>query len=161
MMVRRAIVSLFAVVLAPSACGGDGVTMKAFLAEANAVCEAAGARLDAVVMGVFVDLALPEEPDDEDLMLLYGTLVAREAELREAPRDMMSELRGLDRPADSAQIAMLFDDIEQRFDDEWEILVGASQTGDAARVQWDRDGSPFQDLNVRARDLGLTACVFD
>lgn len=161
MKLRRAIVSLLGVVLAASACGGGGVTLDAFLAEANTICESAGARVDAVVSDVFVDLALAEEPSDADLMLLYGTLVAREADLRGAPRDMLSELGALDRPADSAEMAMLFDDIEQRFEEEWEILVGASQSGDAARVQWDRDGSPFEDLNVRARDLGLVACVFN
>ncbi len=157
----RVIASLVAVALAFPACNGDDVTMAAFLDEANPICEAADARVSKTVIDVFSDLSLPEDPSDEELMLLYGTLVALEAELRGAPRNMLSELRALDRPSDSDDVTSLFDDIEQRFDEEWEILVGASKSGDAARVQWDRDGSPFEDLNVRARGLGLASCVFE
>ena len=73
---------------------------------------------------------------------------------------MLSDLHSLERPADAEDIDALRTDIEQRFDDEWELLVAASESAEAARNQPAR-GSPFEDLNSRAVALGLEECVFN
>lgn len=146
-----------------ASCARSTVTLEEFIAEANPICSAANARISEIVLSVFADmpgLAAQEDPSDEALVALYSELVDRGPELRGAPSDMLATLRELEMPEGSAAITELLDDIEQRFAEEWEILVGASQSADAARVQWDRDGSPFADLNVRAEGLGLGACTF-
>lgn len=73
---------------------------------------------------------------------------------------MVGDLLALERPANAGDIVSHWADIGQRFEDEWALLVAASESGDAARTQLAR-GSPFEDLNARSVEFGLEECVFN
>ena len=153
---------LASVVLVFANCGGSSVSLEDYLDEANVICGDAALQTDAVIAPIFASYLpqIGEDPTDEQLMGLYALFVDLEPELRGIPTAMLSDLRSLERPADSEDIDALWADIEQRFDDEWTLLVGASESGDAARTQLAR-GSPFEDLNARAVEIGLVDCVFN
>ena len=148
-------------VLVFMSCGGSGVSRDEYVEEANVICAEATERMDDVIDTVFASYLpkIGEDPNDEQLMGLYALFVDLEPQLRGIPQAMLSDLRSLERPVDSDDIEALWADIEQRFDDEWTLLVGASESGEAARTQL-ASGSPFEDLNSRAVEAGLVECVF-
>jgi hypothetical protein len=153
---------LFSGVVVFASCGGSGVSLDDYLAEANVICADATQRMDDVIAPVFASYLpqIGEDPTDEELMGLYALFVDLEPQLRGIPKAMLSDLRSLERPVDSDDIEALWADIEQRFDDEWTLLIGASESGEAARTQL-ASGSPFEDLNSRAVEAGLVECVFN
>jgi hypothetical protein len=144
-----------------AACADSSISVEEHMADANAICAEATQRMDAVIDPVFISYLpqIGEDPTDEELMGLYALFVDLEAELRGIPKAMLSDLRSLERPDDSGDIVALWDDIDERFESEWMLLVGASESGQAARTQL-AAGSPFEDLNTRAVELGLVECVF-
>ncbi len=148
--------------LMTTACGDSSISLEEHVAEANALCADATRRMDALIDPVFVSYLpqIGEDPNDEELMGLYALFVDLEPDLRGIPNAMLKDLRSLPRPSDSEDIVALWDDIDQRFESEWALLVGASESGEAARTQL-AAGSPFEDLNARAVELGLVECVFN
>ena len=149
-------------VLVFASCDGSSVSLDDYLQDANAICADAARRLDAAIAPVFAS-HLPEigdDPTDEELMGLYAVFVDLESDLRGIPQAMLRNLYSLERPADAEDIVSLWTDIDKRFDDEWALLVAASESAEAARTQLAR-GSPFEDLNARSLELGLEDCVFN
>lgn len=153
---------LLSCVLLFASCGGSSVSLDEYQEEANALCADATRRLDAVIAPVFASYLpeIGEDPTDEELMGLYALFVDLESDLRGIPQAMVGDLLALERPADAGDIVSHWADIGQRFEDEWALLVAASESGDAARTQLAR-GSPFEDLNARSVEFGLEECVFN
>ena len=149
-------------VLVFASCGGSSVGLDDYLEDANAICADAVQRTDAVIAPVFASYlpTIGEDPTDEELMGLYALFADLEADLLGIPQAMVSNLRALERPSDAEAIVTLWDDIEQRFNDEWAVLVAASESAEAARTQL-ASGPPFEDLNARSVELGLGDCVFN
>jgi hypothetical protein len=93
-------------------------------------------------------------------MGLYGLFVDVESDLRGVPQQMVTDLLALEQPSDADDFVSHFSAIGERFEDEWTLLVAASESGAAARTQLAR-GAPFEDLNARSVELGLGDCVFN
>lgn len=145
-----------------ASCGDSGVERDDYARGANAVCADAVDRMDALIAPVFTSYlpTIGEEPTDEELMGLYARFVELEPELRNIPRAMVTDLLDLDRPSESDDFVAHWTEIGQRFEDEWALLVAASESGSAARTQLAR-GAPFEDLNARSVALDVGSCVFD
>ena len=143
-------------------CSGSSVTLEDYLTEANALCADAVERTDAVIAAVFASYppTIGEEPTDEELMGLYALFVDLESDLGGTPQQMVSDLLALDRPSEAEDLVSHFQAIGQRFEDEWSLLVAASESAEAARTQLAR-GAPFEDLNARSVELGVSDCVFN
>ncbi len=121
-------------------CGDDGdgesatgatITQAEFVTQANAICQTGADELDAI--NASSDLAPPD--------FFYEEVVP-------SIRSQIAELRALGFPeGDEELLAAIFDDTDKVLD---ELETKADPFG---------SGDPFEDLNGRMREYGLTACA--
>lgn len=134
-------------------CGGDddadvdsaatttaqSITKAEFLAQANAICAAGNAEIDAALAGV------TETTTEEELTTIINEQVVGSV------RTQIADIRALGFPDGDAELLdAIFTDSEAALDQ-----VAADPIGTFV----DTTEDPFADLNARLADYGLTACA--
>lgn len=150
--------------LLTAACGIQGddaaaLSKPEFVAEANAICEAGNDRLDVVFDQVWagVEEIDFENPDNE--LLIFERWQNALIEAGPIVEQELDDIGALEPPAEDEEfIDTLLADQAAAFD-EFTRLINAAADGDrAALAALDTDEDPFDDIDRRAREYGLTAC---
>jgi hypothetical protein len=145
---RRVLVVLMAGSLAflGAACGGDDeerLSTEEFEAQGNQICQEGNDRTNALFEEQFGDLE--EEPPADEVEDFIDDEVVPSIE------QQIDELRDLNPPEDiEDEFEELLDDAQQAADD-----LGDS----SAEELFAEETDPFEEVNRRAAELGLTACA--
>lgn len=161
-----AVLAVLAFALVGAACGGDAaLTKDEYLAQANAICEAANAEFAAV------SLEFANLPDASNPAEFAEPLVAEYVgQFTAVLEEELAELRALAVPeGDEDLLASIYDDLEAVLR-AIPQLAAAAAAGDLSAIEQltsneDKGhaglrvvASAFSDLDSRAIDYGLTVC---
>jgi hypothetical protein len=157
---------LLVVVAAMSACGDAGRSTKPyeFQRRADMICSRAARALDdALVPGLRRGVrALGPQPRPAELRRLYAGLLGPTRRAQVIVDDMIRRLRQLDPPRDrAAEYRSLWREIEGTLARSRAAVSEAARDPAAAIVLWEREDSPFENVDTHARRLGLPGCTFD
>jgi len=141
---------LCAVILAASlallgaACGDDEerLTTEEFETQGNEICQEGGDEVDRLFEEEFGELE-EEPPAGEAEAFIDDEVVPR-------IEQQIDDLRDLNPPEDiEDEVEELLDEAEQALD----------ELGDLSAEELFSGGDPFEDVNAKASELGLTACA--
>jgi hypothetical protein len=168
---ERAIVLVFLVVSAVSACSGDDVILRSeYAAEVNRLCSATTARIDAALIPVIetyiggLDMASSDEDalTDDQTMGLYAATLPVAEDLNEVFASMLAEIRELPSPDEDAEVfSEHWDRVEALWNEAHDAIVLASTDPAAARALLAEPDPRLKPTNEAALGLGIEACVFD
>jgi hypothetical protein len=122
-------------------CGDDALSEDEFVGQANDICEEGNARLD--TLAEEVEGGLEDNEPAEDLLEDFAGQFVDEV------RGQVEAIRELDGPGD------LEDELNPVLDDADGIL---DQIEEDPSV-FTSEGDPFEDVNARLDELGLTECA--
>ena len=146
---------LVAIALVTAACGGDdALSRDEYIAQGNAICEDSNAQIEAIFLEVFADF--PEEPTPQQLAEVAHDITDQMTPIIEG---QLADLRDLAAPeGDEDLLAALFDDVEAVLD-ELNQVADDAVAGDPAAIELiASDEDPFDEVNTRAIEYGLTVC---
>ena len=132
-----------------AACGGDDgggerLTQEEFEEQGNAICESHNADMEAAFTEQFGEAEQEPSADEVEAFI--------DDEIVPLIEDQISELRDLNPPED------IEGDFESLLDDAEEALEEAADTPGEEVLAEDAP-DPFEDVNARSEELGLTACA--
>lgn len=161
---------MLAFALVVAACGGDDALSKdEYIAQGNAICEDAGAQLEAIFSEFFADVS--EEPTSEEFAERFvGDFTDQFTAVVEG---QLVDLRDLAAPeGDESLLAALYDDVEAALGAINQLADDAA-AGDPAAIdrlaarETDEDlshgflrvaATAFDEVDKRSIEYGLTAC---
>lgn len=144
-----------------AACGNDAEALSKpeFIEQANAICQASQDEAEPLFDAVFADLEDIDFDDPANEGLLFTRFAEAMQEVEPIFERQLDDIRALEPPAEDKEL------IEELIADQEEALtrfvttLDAAAAGDeAARAAVDGDEDPFDDVDRRAREYGLTVC---
>lgn len=144
-----------------TSCGDDTETLSKseFVEQANAICRTANDEIelafDAVWEGL-EDLDVDDPANEGVIFVPYAEAASQLGTLWNQTSDDIRELAEPDEDHDL--IETLLDDMDAAVDDFVETTAAAADGDQAAMQAMESDEDPFDDLDQRARDYGLTVC---
>jgi len=144
-----------------TSCGDDveALSKPEFIEQANAICQIASDEAEPLFETVFEDEF--DDLDQDEILVRFAELAVQ---IKPIWQQMTDDIRDLAEPdEDRDLIETLMDDFDAAVDD-FEETAAAAADGDQAAIQAlddDDNDDPFDDLNRRAREYGLTVCGED
>lgn len=145
------------------ACGSDAEALSKpeFIAQANAICQASIDEADPLfeaLFSVFDDNTDFDDPETQDL--IFDRWADAMDEIEPIFDRQLDDIRALEPPAqDKDFIATLLDDQEAAITEFVRLIDAASAGNEEARAIIDNDeADPFDDVDRRALEYGLTVC---
>ncbi|MDX2380667.1 MAG: hypothetical protein QNM02_13020 [Acidimicrobiia bacterium] len=143
-----------------AACGDDPepLSKPQFVAQANAICQTTNDQLVPIFENVWAieDDVDPTDPANE--LLIFARWDEAMDEVVPIVDEQLDDLRELSPPAeDEDLIETLFADQESAIADFAGLMDAAAGGDQAAMAELELD-DPFDDINRRAREYGLTVC---
>ena len=136
---------LLLLVVSTAACGSDdsGALSKAdYQKQADAVCAAAGEKMNPIFEAIFPKLETATEAERKDAVDQMSKVIHQE----------IDDLAALEPPSDMA------DDVDAMLAS---VRTAADTMADQGADFWLNDSDPFADANQKAAALGLKACADD
>jgi hypothetical protein len=152
-------------VLMAAGCGStdEPLTRREYTDDVNRICTTAIVRSDSLVRGAFAELYgdnPPSDPSPDDLVALYRGILPAARDARKVIEQMLDELRGLRGPGELVAAANgIWDAMERRLAASLERIEDATRDSRAASELDLDDTFPFRVENLRAAELGFTACA--
>ena len=150
--------------LLTAACGIQGddavpLSKPEFVTQANAICEASNDQLDAVFDVVYAGLEDIDFSDPDNELLIFKRWDAALIDAAPIVDQELNDIGALDPPLEDEEfIETLLADQAAAFA-EFTTLMNAAADGDGtALVALETDEDPFDDIDRRAREYGLTVC---
>jgi hypothetical protein len=144
-------------------CGDDAEALSKpeFISQANAICQTTNVELQPVWDGIWEMEVDVEDPEDQEL--IFVRLAEAMDTISSAWNESTDDIRALEPPSeDEDTINAILDDLELTIEDFRVTAVAAADADEAARRRIDDDSEdPFDDVNRRAREYGLTVCGSD
>lgn len=145
-----------------TSCGADteALSKPEFIELANAICEAADDKSETIFDAMFADLEDLDFEEPADAGTIFTRFAEGAAEAQPIWEQMANDIRDLHEPdGDHDVIEALLDDLENTVE-EFIGQTAAAADGDEAAMEYldDESGDPFDDVNRRAREYGLTVC---
>jgi hypothetical protein len=145
-----------------TSCGNDTeeLTKPEFVAQANAICEAADVELEPIFDSTFAGLEELDWDDEANDDLIFGTFAEAAVQARPIWDQMTDDLRDLHEPdADHDVVEELLDDLQSTVAEFTEQITAAAEGDESAKALIDDENEdPFDDVNQRAREYGLASC---
>ena len=150
--------------LLTAACGiqgddADALSKPEFVAQANAICQSSNDQLDLAFDGIYADLDDVDLNDPDNELLIFTRWEAALIEAGPIVDQELDDIGALEPPVEDEEfIETLLADQAAAFA-EFTRLMNAAADGDhAALVALETDEDPFDDIDRRAREYGLTVC---
>lgn len=145
-----------------TACGDDTEPLSKpdFIEQANAICQVANDEATLVFDGVWERLDEVDQDDPANEGMIFVLFAEAAAQIKPIWGQMADDIRDLQEPdEDHELLETLFDDLDALVIKLVETSAAAAD-GDQAAMQAldDETEDPFDDLNRRAREYGLTVC---
>jgi hypothetical protein len=145
-----------------AACGDDAEALSKpdFVAQANAICQETNDQINPIFETIYADTDDVEWDDPANELLLFVRWDGAMQLVVPIVDQQLADIRSLAPPSEDEElIDALLDDQEAAIDD-FAGLMEAAANGDRAALEA-LDSStedPFDDINRRAREYGLTVC---
>jgi len=145
------------VLLASSGDDREALSKPEFIEQANAICQVASDEAEPLFDDAFLAF---EDLDEDEIFVRFADTVSQ---IDPIWKQMTADIRALAEPdEDQDLIETLMDDFDAVVDDIMETTPAAADGDQAAMQALDDDNEdPFDDLNRRAREYGLTVCGED
>ena len=145
-----------------AACGDDteALSKPDFVTQANAICQQSNHQLDQIFETIYADTDDVDWEDPANELLLFVRWDEAMLEVAPIVDQQLDDIRALAPPAgDEELIGALLDDQEAAVA-EFATLMEAAADGDQAALEAldSSNEDPFDDINRRAREYGLTVC---
>lgn len=145
-----------------AACGDDAEALSKpdFVAQANAICQETNGQLDPIFETIYADTGEVDWDDPANELLLFVRWDEALQQVVPIVDQQLDDIRALAPPAgDEEFIDTLLDDQEAAIA-EFAGLIEAAADGDQAALEAldSSEEDPFDDIDRRAREYGLTVC---
>jgi len=147
-----------------AACGIQGDDAEAlskpeFVAEANAICQAGNDQLDLVFDGIYAGLDDIDVNDPDNELLIFKRWDAALIDAGPIVDQELDDIGALEPPVgDEEFIETLLADQAAAFAEFTRLMKAAADGDQAALATLESDEDPFDDIDRRAREYGLTVC---
>ena len=143
-----------------TACGDDteALSKPDFVAQANAICQVTNDQLDPIFDAVWAETDEIDRDDPANQLLPFVRFHEAMQQVVPIVEQQLADIRALAPPAGDEQlIDELLDDQEAAIAEFATLMAAAADGDEAAMAALDGD-DPFDDIDRRARNYGLTAC---
>ncbi len=150
--------------LLTAACGIQGDDAEAmskpeFVAEANAICQTSNDQLDPIFEAVYADLDDVDWDDPDNQLLVFKRFDVALEQAVPIIDQQLDDVGALEPPANDKDLIETLLADEAAAVAEFTTLMNAAADGDqAALAALDTEEDPFDDIDRRAREYGLTVC---
>lgn len=144
-----------------AACGSDAEALSKpeFIEQADAICQASQDEAEPLFDAVFADLEDIDFDDPANEGLIFTRFAEAMQEVEPIFERQLDDIRALEPPAEDKEfIEELIADQEEALTRFVATLDAAAAGDEAARAAVDGDEDPFDDVDRRAREYGLTVC---
>jgi hypothetical protein len=144
-----------------TSCGDDTETLSKpeFVEQADAICQTASDEIEPAFDAVWEGLEDLDMDDPANEGVIFVRYAEAASQVATVWNQMSADIRELAEPdEDHELIKTLFDDLNAAVDDFVETTAAAADGDQAAMQTMENDEDPFEDLNRRAREYGLTVC---
>ena len=146
-----------------AACGSDAEALSKaeFVEQANAICQLSIDEADPLFEAVWADFDDDTDWDDPAVQeLIYVRFAAAMDDIKPIFDRQLDDIRALEPPAEDKElIEALLDDQEAVLAQFVDLMEAAAGGDEVARATIDnQDEDPFNDVDQRAREYGLTVC---
>ena len=161
MHTRNMLITAVAAGVLVAACGDDteALSKPEFVAQANAICQASNDQLEPVFEAVWADLESVDADDPENEFILFVRWDEAMQQVVPIVDEQLDDIRALEPPPEDAElIEALLGDQEAAIAEFASLMKAAAQGDQAALAALDTEEDPFDDIDRRAREYGLTVC---
>jgi hypothetical protein len=137
----------------------EALTKPDFVAEANAICQTSNDRLDPIFEAVYADLDDVDWDDPDNQLLIFKRFDVALEQAVPIIDQQLDDVGALEPPADDKDLIETLLADQAAAVSEFTRLMNAAADGDqAALAALDTEEDPFDDIDRRAREYGLTVC---
>jgi hypothetical protein len=144
-----------------ASCGvqSEPLSKAEFIEQANAICQSTNDRVEPLFDEVYNDLEDVDWDDPDNQLLLFVRFSGAMDEVLPIMNEQLDSIGDLEPPSEDEElIDELIADQEAALT-EFAVLMDAAADGDeAALAALDSEEDPFEEIDRRARDYGLTVC---
>ena len=160
---RRTITIAAAIVgLLATACGVQGddpLSKPEFVAQANSICQASNDELDVIFEAIYADFDEADWDDPANQLLIFKRWDEAMVQAGPVIEQQLDELGDLEPPTgDKELVESLLADQAAAVAEFTSLIEAAAEGDQAALAALDTDEDPFDDIDRRAREYGLTVC---
>jgi hypothetical protein len=144
-----------------AACGGDAEALSKpeFIAQANAICQASNDAAEPFFEDIYTDLPDEDFDDPANGFVIFVRWDEALDSVKPIFDKQLDDIRALEPPAEDKQLIDTLIADQQTALDNFQRDIAAAATGDqAALAALDTEEDPFDDIDRRAREYGLTVC---
>jgi len=137
----------------------EALTKPEFVAEANAICQSSNDQLDPIFDAVYAGLDDVDWDDPDNQLLIFERMDVALVQAVPIIDQQLEDIGALEPPAEDKEFVETLLADQGAAIAEFTKLIGAGAGGDqAALVALETDEDPFDDIDRRAREYGLTVC---
>jgi hypothetical protein len=144
-----------------ASCGiqSEPLSKAEFIEQANAICQSTNNRVEPLFEEVYNNLEDVDWDDPDNELLLFVRFDEAMDEVLPIMNEQLDSIGALEPPSEDEElIDELIADQEAALT-EFAVLMDAAADGDEpALAALDSEEDPFEEINRRARDYGLTVC---
>jgi hypothetical protein len=144
-----------------TACGDDvtALSKPEFIAQANTICQISNDKVEPIFNAVYEGVEDVDFDDPENELLFIVRFDDAMDVVKPIFDKQLEDIRALEPPKEDKQLIETLIADQQATLDKFEADIAAAATGDqAALLALDTEEDPFDDINRRAREYGLTVC---
>jgi hypothetical protein len=146
-----------------AACGADAdaeaLSKPEFIAQANAICRASNDEAEPFFDEIYADLPDEDFDDPANGFVIFVRWDEALDSVKPIFDKQLDDIRDLEPPAEDKQLIDTLIADQQAALDNFQRDIAAAATGDqAALAALDTEEDPFEDIDRRAREYGLTVC---
>lgn len=144
-----------------AACGADAnaLSKPEFITQANAICQASNDEAEPLFNEIYADLPDEDFDDPANGFVIFVRWDEALDSLKPIFDKQLEDIRALEPPAEDKKLIDALIDDQQAALDEFQRNIAAAATGDeVALAALDTEEDPFDDIDRRAREYGLTVC---
>jgi hypothetical protein len=144
-----------------AACGADAEALSKpeFIAQANAICRASNDEAEPFFDEIYADLPDEDFDDPANGFVIFVRWDEALDSVKPIFDKQLEDIRDLEAPAEDKQLIDTLIADQQAALDNFQRDIAAAATGDqAALAALDTEEDPFEDIDRRAREYGLTVC---
>jgi hypothetical protein len=144
-----------------AACGADAEALSKpeFIAQANAICRASNDEAEPFFDEIYADLPDEDFDDPANGFVIFVRWDEALDSVKPIFDKQLEDIRDLEPPAEDKQLIDTLIADQQAALDNFQRDIAAAATGDqAALAALDTEEDPFEDIDRRAREYGLTVC---
>jgi hypothetical protein len=144
-----------------TACGDDvtALSKPEFIAQANTICQISNDKVEPIFNAVYEGIEDVDFDDPENELLFIVRFDDAMDVVKPIFDKQLEDIRALEPPKEDKQLIETLIADQQATLDKFEADIAAAATGDqAALLALDTEEDPFDDINRRAREYGLTVC---